>query len=89
MSQLSENELTQFLATLISDVLSADVDANRPEALLIEEYGANSMDMVDIVERIERKLKVRISNDQVLEMKTFGDVVNVVSVAPPTGSSAP
>lgn len=78
MSEVRETEICQTLASIIGDVLSADVSLTDLEAKLIEDYGANSMDMVDIVERIERKLKVKVANDRVLELKTFGDIVELV-----------
>jgi len=78
MTEMTEVDVRHALAALIGDVLSADVDPDKPDAKLIEDYGANSMDMVDIVERVERKLMVKVANDQVLELKTFGDVVQVV-----------
>ena len=78
MTDLTNKGLAEFLADLIGDVLSADVDPTRLDAKLIEDYDANSMDMVDIVERVERKLNVKVANDQVMELKTFGDVVQVV-----------
>ena len=78
MTELLVEELRLQLSQLVGDVLSADVDPSNLDAKLVEDYGANSMDMVDIVERIERKHSVKVANDRVLELKTFGEVVNVV-----------
>lgn len=78
MSETLTAQIEVQLARIIGDVLSADVDPDNRDAKLIEDYGANSMDMVDIVERIERNIFVKVANDQVLELKSFGDVVEVV-----------
>jgi len=80
MTQITPTETAAKLADLIGDVLSASVDPTNMDAQLIEAYGANSMDMVDIVEKIERKFSVTVANDRVLQLKTFGDVIDVILV---------
>jgi len=78
MTEITPTETAAKLADLIGDVLSASVDPTDLDAQLIEAYGANSMDLVDIVEKIERKFSVTVGNDQVLELKTFGDVLRIL-----------
>jgi len=78
MTEITPTETAAKLADLIGDVLSASVDPTDLDAQLIEAYGANSMDLVDIVEKIERKFSVTVANDQVLELKTFGDVLRIL-----------
>ncbi|GEM_PF-2557674 len=81
MTEITPTETAAKLADLIGDVLSASVDPTNLDAQLIEAYGANSMDLVDIVEKIERKFSVNVPNDQVMELKTFGDVLRILQPA--------
>jgi acyl carrier protein len=77
---MSENEsdVAQQLAQLMSQILHETVDPAALDARLAEDYGANSMDTVDIVERVERKFNVKIGNDELFSLATFGDVLALV-----------
>ena len=71
------------LAQLIGEIFHAEVDATKLDAHLIDDYGADSMDMVDIAEAMERRYGVKISNDSVTKLRTFGDVLNLLDSKPP------
>lgn len=68
--------LATELAKLLSDILEERVAADSPNARLVEDYGANSMDVVDIVMQIERKMGVRIADEDIPKLITFGDIVD-------------
>ena len=74
----SDTSLPVELAALLTHILREEVDPHNLDANLSEHYGANSMDMVDIVETIERKYNVRISNDQIPLMRTLGDLTGLI-----------
>lgn len=71
------------LAQLIGEIFNVEVDATKLDARLIDDYGADSMDMVDIAENMERRYGVKISNDSVTKLRTFGDVLNLLDFKPP------
>ncbi|HET6882759.1 MAG TPA: acyl carrier protein [Pirellulales bacterium] len=85
---MNESDVTQQLAKLISDVLHETVDPGAPDARLVEDYGANSMDTVDIVERVERRFSVKIANDELASLVTFGDVLAMVLKRSSSNSAA-
>ncbi len=72
-------ELASELAEMIGNILYEEVDPTALSALLIEDYGANSMDRVDIADQVERRFRVKIANDQISKLVTFGDIVNLVA----------
>lgn len=72
------NILAQELAEMIGQILRKTIDPTRLEALLIDDYGADSMDMVDIVESMERKYGVVVDNEQLQKLLSLGDVVRTV-----------
>ena len=76
---MSDEDLVTQLSELLSGILFETVDPAALNAKLIEDYGANSMDVVDIAERIERKFGITIKNDEIAKLVTFGDVVGAVS----------
>ena len=72
------NILAQELAEMIGQILRKTIDPTRLDALLVDDYGADSMDMVDIVESMERKYGVVVDNEQLQKLLSLGDVVRTV-----------
>lgn len=79
---MNRDETAKVLAEILGGLLQCEVDPTDQDALLIEHYGADSMDVVDIVETIERQFSVKISNDQIAEVKTFGDALKLIPSTP-------
>ena len=72
------NILAQELAEMIGQILRKTIDPTRLDVLLVDDYGADSMDMVDIVESMERKYGVVVDNEQLQRLLSLGDVVRTV-----------
>jgi len=52
---------------IIADAIACDADKVRPDASLIDDLGAESIDFVDIVFRLQRQFKVKIPRGQIIE----------------------
>lgn len=55
------------VAATIADALACDEDKVKPDASLINDLGAESIDFLDIVFRLERAFKVKISRGKIVE----------------------
>jgi acyl carrier protein len=55
------------VAETIADALGCDVADVRPDASLIEDLGAESIDFLDMVFRLERVFKVKIPRGKIVE----------------------
>lgn len=55
------------VARIISDALGVDIDRVKPDAALIEELDAESIDFLDLVFRLERAFNVKIPRGQIVE----------------------
>ena len=55
------------IAEIIAAALPCDVEKVKPEASLIDDLGAQSIDFLDIVFRIERAFKVKIPRGKIIE----------------------
>jgi acyl carrier protein len=75
---MTETEVAKELAQLMGDILYCEVSHTALDANLGSEYGATSMDTVDIVARVERKFQIQIRNDRVGKLTTFGDVLQLI-----------
>ena len=58
------------------DTLSCDADKVTMEATLADDLGADSLDAVELNMALEDNLGVAISDEELTNMKTVGDIVN-------------
>src|SRR5438045_9213967 len=55
------------VAATMADALGCEVEEVKPQASLIDDLGAESIDFLDIVFRLERAFKVKIPRGKILE----------------------
>jgi acyl carrier protein len=55
------------VAATIADAIGCDVEKAKPEASLIDDLGAESIDFVDIIFRLQRQFKVKIPRGKIVE----------------------
>jgi len=54
-------------AEMIADALGCDVESVKPNSSLINDLGAESIDFLDIIFRLERGFKVKIPRGKIVE----------------------
>lgn len=50
----------------------------KPEALLYEDIGLDSLDAVDLIVMVDKQLGVRIEEDSARSIRTLEDVYNII-----------
>jgi acyl carrier protein len=55
------------VAATVADALGCDVEKVKPDSSLINDLGAESIDFLDIVFRLERAFKVKIPRGKIVE----------------------
>lgn len=63
------------LAELLSQILKVEVAATDSDARLREDYDADSMDLVEIADRLELTFGITVQTDDIPGLRTFGDAV--------------
>ena len=63
---------------ILVDQLDLEEDKVTADASVIDDLGADSLDLVDLVMTIEEEFDVEISDDQVDVIKTVGDIVKYI-----------
>lgn len=63
---------------LIIDQLDAEEEAVKMESVIIDDLGADSLDVVDLVMSIEEEFDMEIPDDAVEKIKTVGDIVSYI-----------
>ena len=66
------------LKEIIVEQLGVEEDAVTPEANIQEDLGADSLDIVDLIQTIEDEYDLSIPDEAVEEIKTVGDIVNYI-----------
>ena len=77
---MDEQSIPERLASILADVLSNDVkiDPTNLEARLVTDYGADSMDMVDIADGIEDEFGFVVQNDETESLQSFGSIIELI-----------
>ena len=63
---------------IIADKLSVDPGDIKPESSFIDDLGADSLDLADLVMAIEEQYEVDFANEDTDQFKSVGDVVTAI-----------
>ena len=67
------------LSTIISDVLSVDTGTITLNSKFVEDLGADSLDIVELIMALEEELEMEIPDEDAEGFKTVGDVVEYIT----------
>ena len=71
-------EQIEQLRKLVSDQLGVDPSEILPEAHILDDLGADSLDVVELVMAIEEAFDIEISDEDAESMRTVADVEKYV-----------
>ena len=71
------NETASKIVSIIAEKLHIDVNAVNPQSTL-QDLGADSLDMVDIVMKVEEEFGIEINDEDAEKLQTVGDVVKYI-----------
>lgn len=66
------------IKAILIDQLDADEDSVTMSALIADDLGADSLDVADIVMSLEEEFDIEVPDEQVVNMKTVGDIVRYI-----------
>lgn len=66
------------VVTIISDKLGIDKNTIKPTSTL-QDLGADSLDLVEIIMKLEEFFSIEIADEDVAHLNTLDDVVNYVN----------
>ena len=64
--------------SIIMDQLDAEENKVTMDAVIQDDLGADSLDIVDLVMSFEEEFDIEIPDDQVENIKTVGDIVKYI-----------
>lgn len=72
------SEVYEFVKKLLVENMSIDEAKIAEGSNIIEDLGADSLDIMDLVNDIEKKYEISIPQEEYENLKTVGDVVGFV-----------
>lgn len=64
--------------SIVADQLDVDEEKVVADAVITDDLGADSLDVVDLVMSIEEEFDLEIPDEAVEEIKTVGDIVKYI-----------
>ena len=66
------------VVSILSDQLEIDETTITPDTLIVDDLGADSLDVVDLVMSIEDEFEIEVPDEAIEEIKTVNDIVKFV-----------
>ena len=71
--------IEQKVKTIIADQLGVGEEEIKPTSSFIEDLGADSLDIVELVMAMEEEFEVEIPDEEAENIKTVQDAVNYIT----------
>ena len=72
-------EIFEKLRDMIADQLALNKDDIKPESNIIKDLHADSLDLVETLMNIENEWGITIADDDVADIETIQDVVDLIN----------
>jgi len=72
------DKIIEIVNKMLVEEFEIDPDLLKPEALLYEDIGLDSLDAVDLIVMVDKQLGVRIEEDSARSIRTLADVYNII-----------
>ena len=73
---MKKEEVLARLKEIITDRLDVEEDQIVPEATFVEDLGADSLDIVELIMGIEEELDIEIPDEDAEKLTTVGEAIN-------------
>ena len=66
------------IKAIIAEVLNIDADSITEDTTFVDDLGADSLDLVQIIMGIEEEYDIELDNESVEQIQTVGDAVEAI-----------
>jgi len=78
VANLSEDQIFNRVLDTIANKLSVDRATLKNTTRIVEDLGADSLDIVELVMAIEKEFKIEISDDKAAKIADIRDIVQLI-----------
>ena len=64
---------------IIAEKLNVDQDEIKLESSIVDDLGADSIDLIELIMNLEEEYGLSISDEEAVKLKTVGDVVDFIN----------
>jgi len=79
MAEIAGVELTAKIRTIVAGQLGVEATEVVPQASILDDLGADSLDVVELVMALEEEFDIEVPDEDVEAIRTVGDVETYVS----------
>jgi acyl carrier protein len=72
------NDLSDRIQSIVADQLGVELADVTKDASILDDLGADSLDVVELVMTLEEAFDIEVPDDAVEEMRTIGDIQRFV-----------
>ncbi|HIP92561.1 MAG TPA: acyl carrier protein [Thermotoga sp.] len=76
---MEKSEILEKIRRMISEKLEIGIDEVREDANIIEDLGADSLDLVDIIMYVEDTFGIRVEDEELEKIRTLEDIVDNIA----------
>ena len=73
---MTKEEVVAKLKTIVSDRLDVEADQVTPEKSFVEDLGADSLDIVELIMGIEEEFDIEIPDEDAEKLTSVGEAMN-------------
>ncbi len=70
--------MLEKIQEMLADALNLSVDKVTPDAKIVDDLGADSLDVVELLSRLEDEYGITIPDEEVEQLVTVQDVANEI-----------
>lgn len=79
MAEMQKQEIKSRVITLVAEILNTD-QSKVQQATSFEQLGADSLDMVEIVMRLEEEFSIEINDEHAQQLTSLDSVVDYIAL---------
>ena len=72
------DKIIKIVNQVLKEEFEIDAELLKPESLLFEDIGLDSLDAVDLIVMIDKELGVRIEEEEARAIRTLDDVYQII-----------
>ena len=75
---MERKEIIERVNNIVNDVLGVETDAIKETSSFEQDLGADSLDIVDMLIKIEKEFEITINDEEAEKVETVGEVYDIV-----------